>query len=83
MKVRKRSGYLIIKLPLLDPPRLSRSGKRLLIASSKGGRRTGLKHEGKPVYANANVYARPDAQPVRKRSRISKSKPSSRRARKR
>lgn len=79
MKVRKRRNNLIVTLPILEPFRLSRSGKRLLIATSRGARRTGLKHLGNPVYANVNVYMRPDQPQATKKHRNTKSKPSRRR----
>lgn len=82
MKVRKRSKNLIITLPILDPFRLSRSGKRLLVATSRGARRIGLKHFANPVYANVNVYMRPDQLQSTKERKQPKSKPSRRRRRK-
>jgi|SRR5262249_46111176 len=60
MKVRKRNGLLVITLPLIDPPRKSKTGKTLLVASSNGPRRTALKIEGQNVVAIVNVYIRPD-----------------------
>lgn len=73
MKARIRKGTLIVTLPLLNPPKLSRSGKRVLVATSRGARRTGLKQGKKPIYANVNVYCRPDEQQSQQKS--AKSKP--------
>jgi hypothetical protein len=72
MKVRKRNGTLVISLPIIDPPRSSSSGKRLLVGTSRGARRTGLKHGEKPVYVNANAYIHPDEQQDNKKPGISK-----------
>jgi len=73
MKARFRKGMLVIELPLLDTPRLSASGKRLLIATSRGGRRTCLKIDKKSVVANANAYIRPTEPQSKKKTGISKS----------
>jgi hypothetical protein len=83
MKARIRKGMLVITLPLIVPPRLSGSGKRLLVATSRGGRRTGLKYGKKPVYVNANAYFRPDGQEDKEKSEISKAQAWRKGARKR
>jgi hypothetical protein len=83
MKARFRKGKLVITLPLIVPPRLSGSGKRLLVATSRGGRRTGLKHGKKPIYVNANAYVRPDEPVGQKTTEISKPKALRKRAGKR
>jgi hypothetical protein len=44
---------------LIKPPRRSKSGKTLLIASSNGPKRTSLRIDGKPVVVNATAYIRP------------------------
>jgi len=72
MKARFRKGMLVIELPVLDPPQLSASGKRLLIATSRGGRRTCLKIDKKSVVANVNAYIRPN-EPQREKTGVSKS----------
>jgi hypothetical protein len=73
MKARFRRGMWVIELPVLDPPRLSASGKRLLIATSRGGRRTCLKIDKKSVVANVNAYIRPDEPQNKKNTGVSKS----------
>jgi hypothetical protein len=50
---------LIITLPLIDPPKESKSGKTLLVASSNGPRRMALTINGQNVIAIVNVYIRP------------------------
>lgn len=73
MKVRERNGMLVITLPVLDPPRLSKSGKRLLVATSRGFRRTGLKIDGKPVSVNAIATTHLDEPQDKKEPEKSKS----------
>ena len=60
MKLRKRKGMLVITLPLINPPRKSKSGKTLSVASSNGPRRMALKINGQNVIAIVNVYIRPE-----------------------
>jgi len=68
MKAKVRKGVLHIWLPMIDPPRKSKSGKTLLIASSNGPKRTALKVNGKTAIAIVSVYFRPDGY-VKKRVR--------------
>jgi hypothetical protein len=67
MKAKVRKNILHIWLPIIDPPRLSKSGKTLLIASSNGPKRTALKINGKPAIAIVTVYVRPDGNVKRTR----------------
>lgn len=62
MKVRRRNGNLVITLPLLDEPRLSKSGKSLLMASTRGVRRSKLKVNSRRILYVANVFAYPDGE---------------------
>jgi hypothetical protein len=73
MKARFRKGMLVIELPVLDPPQLSASGKRLLVASSRGGRRTSLKIAKKSIVVNANAYVKRNERQNKKKPEISKS----------
>ena len=73
MKARFRKGMLVLELPVLDPPRLSASGKRLLVATSRGGRRTCLKIDEKSVVANVNAYIMPNEPQREKKTGVSKS----------
>jgi hypothetical protein len=60
MKAKIRKGLLIVATPLLNPPQESKSGKTILVANSRGPRRTGLRVDGKPVVINLIAYVRPD-----------------------
>jgi hypothetical protein len=74
MKVRRRKGMLVITLPVIDPPRPSKSGKRLLVASSRGFRRTGVWVGDEPVAVNVIASIHPDEQRDNKTPEISKRK---------
>jgi hypothetical protein len=74
VKVKIRKGMLMIELPVLDPPQLSASGKTLVVATSRGGRRTYLKIDKKSVVINVNAYIRPDEPQKKEKTEISKSK---------
>ena len=74
MKVRMRGGKLIITIVAIDPPRPSRSGKRLLVATSRGFRRTGLRIGYKPVAVSVNASIQPDEPHGKKEPEISKTK---------
>ena len=50
---------LIIELALQNPTP-STSGKTLIVASSRGPRRSSAKVDGKPVVVVANAYIRPE-----------------------
>lgn len=60
MKSKIRNGILITEVPLISPPRESKSGKTLLVATSQGPRRTALRVDGKPVVINVNAWTRPE-----------------------
>jgi hypothetical protein len=47
-----------ISLLLLAVPRLSRSGKSFLVATSRGTRKTNIEIGGKPVYVSASAFIR-------------------------
>jgi hypothetical protein len=83
MKVGFRKGMLVIELQVLDPPQLSASGKTLVVATSRGGRRTSVKIDKKSVVANVNAYIRPNEPQNKKKTEISKSKLRSKRSRRR
>jgi hypothetical protein len=59
MKVRKRSGMLSIKLPMMDEPYRSKKGKVLLVASSNGPKRTALKVQRRNVIVMVVAYIKP------------------------
>jgi hypothetical protein len=60
MKAKIRGGLLVVKLPLMDTPKESKSGKTLLVASSQGPRRTAARFDDKPLIVNVTAYVRPD-----------------------
>jgi hypothetical protein len=74
MKVRFRKGMVTITLSVIDPPRLSSSGKTLLVATSRGVRKTSLRTAKKSVYVNANAFIRTDQQPTRRNPQKAKRK---------
>jgi hypothetical protein len=75
MKARIRKGILIIRIALINPPTPSKSGKRLLVANSRGYCRTSAKVGKKPVAANVIATIHKDEQQDKqKKPGISKSK---------
>lgn len=84
MKARIRKGMLIVTIPVIDPPRPSKSGKRLLVANSHSFRRTSAKVGKKPVAVNLIAAVHPDEQQDKQEKlEISKSKVSPSRSGKR
>jgi hypothetical protein len=60
MKVTIEDGELVIRLPLNRPPVPSATGKTLVVASTRGNRRTDALIDGRPVVIGVNAYiARP------------------------
>lgn len=47
---------LVITLPMADPPQPSKSGKGLVVASTRGNMKTTLMIQGKPVVIGVNAY---------------------------
>ena len=68
MKVRREDENLIITLPLKEP-RPSRSGKTMLVATSRGPRRTKVRVQGKIVAVVANAFIDRDEPMAAKPSR--------------
>jgi len=56
MKAKIEKGILIIEIPVQDPPRPSKSGKTLVVASSYGNVATTAEVGGKPVVIGLNAY---------------------------
>ena len=54
MNVKIEDNQLIIKIPILVPPRLSKSKKTKVLCSSDGNRRFNI--EGQDVYVNLTVF---------------------------
>ena len=70
-----------ITLPVINPPRKSKSGKTLLIASSNGPKRTSLKADGKPAVVMVTAYVRPNGY-VKQRKQFNSQKSTNRRVNK-
>jgi hypothetical protein len=47
---------LVIRVPLNNPPRLSSTGKTLVVASSNGNKPTDAKVSGQQVIVGVNAY---------------------------
>ena len=56
MKVRIENGVLILEIPVQDPPRPSKTGKTLIVASSGGNQATAATVDGKAVIVGFNAY---------------------------
>jgi hypothetical protein len=56
MQVTIENGMLIIKVPVNKPLEPSKTGKTLLVASSRGNVTTSALVEGKPVVIGLNAY---------------------------
>ncbi len=61
MRAIRRNGNLVITIPLFDEPRPSNSGKSLLIASSRGNRKSKLKVDGRNIFYTASGFFYPVA----------------------
>lgn len=64
MKVKMHDGKLIIEIGMIDPPKLSRRGRGLLVATSHGFRPTGIWLHNKPLVVSLNACIRADEQPT-------------------
>jgi hypothetical protein len=56
VKVTIENGELVIRIPVENPPRLSSSGKTLIVATSSGNKATAATVDGKPVIVGLNAY---------------------------
>ena len=61
MKAVIRGKELVIAIPLLEKPRLSASGKNLLVCTSGGVKTLSVKVDGQPVRIVLSAFIRPDA----------------------
>lgn len=61
MDVKREGEYLVIRLPIFDPPTTSRSGRSLLVGTTAGVHRTTVMINDEPVriVANAFIYGEP------------------------
>jgi hypothetical protein len=58
LKVKQSGNVLKIQLPL-EKPRLSKSGKTMLVASTYGAKTTDVRYEGRRVVVVANAFIYP------------------------
>lgn len=58
MKVEIKDGELVLTIPMMTPPALSKSGKTLLVASTRGTHKTDLLHDGRPLSVSFNAYVK-------------------------
>lgn len=56
MKVTIENNELVIRIPVERPPRPSKSGKTLIVATSSGNVTTDVTVEGKQVVVGLNAY---------------------------
>jgi len=56
MKATIENGELVVRIPVQDPPRPSKTGKTLIVASSGGNQATAATVDGKPVVVGLNAY---------------------------
>jgi len=56
MTAEVKNGNLVITIPVYDPPQPSRSGKTLVIASTRGPIKFHSEHQGKPIVVNATAW---------------------------
>jgi hypothetical protein len=61
MQSRIKNGNLVIELPI-EKPRPSKTGKTLLIASTRGVKRLEARYKGKTVSVVVNAFIYPDGQ---------------------
>jgi len=54
MEATIEKNELVIRLPI--SPRPSKSGKTILVASTAGGQKSGVQHDGKEVTISVNAY---------------------------
>ena len=55
MDVKLENNELVIRIPL-EKPKLSSSGKTLIVASTGGNTQTSVEVNGKPVFVGLNAY---------------------------
>lgn len=58
MEVELEDGFLVIRIPVKDPPVPSSSGKSLVVATSNGNKETELEIDGKKLVIGLNAYLR-------------------------
>jgi guanylate kinase len=63
MKLSKYGANYVITIPKYDEPQRSKSGKSVLIASSRGVRKSKRRIDGRSLRYLANVFYYPDVTP--------------------
>ena len=63
MKIELTKGRLLISLKVRRKPKPSKSGKSLIIASTRGVRHSKVKIQGRRVSVNANAFISADHRP--------------------
>lgn len=63
MKVEVKGKDLIITLPI-EEPRLSPTGKTMMVATSHGNIKTGLMVRGKELIVGVNAYTKAEGSPT-------------------
>ena len=56
MQVTIENNELVIRIPVESPPRPSKSGKTLIVATSSGNVTTSCMVDGKPITIGLNAY---------------------------
>ena len=59
MKAEIKGSELVITIPIENPPKPSKSGKTLVVASSRGNTKTTAMVNGKEVTIGLNAYVYP------------------------
>jgi len=59
VEINEKEKKIVLTLPLI-PPRESKSGKTMVIASTEGNIKTDAKFKGREVTVGVNVYYKPD-----------------------
>jgi hypothetical protein len=65
VKAKLKNEYLIIELPRQEP-KVSGSGKSMVIGSTKGPKNTGIQYKGQDLYVVANAFVRNSEHPRKK-----------------
>jgi hypothetical protein len=74
IKAKLKDKVLIIELPLQDP-KVSGSGKNIVIGSTRGPKNAGIGYKGQDIYVIANAFVRNSEHPGGKTQKPSKKKP--------
>jgi hypothetical protein len=56
MEAKMENGFLVVRIPVQNPPVPSASGKTLVVASTHGNQKTEVSVNGKQVIIGLNAY---------------------------